>query len=267
MTDDEQAQDVLEPVVHQALEPTFAPTPEQLSGVAVVIIIAVGVQTIIMLFIFAKRQIMRFTLRARRGPHMSVGQGSFKQLRREIDRRLDYVSHIRYEPRLGHVGSDRDTLRHVYRARAIDKVQELDTAISRYDLHFSRPAGANLRSFLIECLAGPLVGLDPRHVHRFCDLYVQARHSYHKFHQLELQNFLNLLQQLQDLVQYNREHKQVTSPKKSSDTPQHRKALNRPQKKVLAVPVDACNSAVTHRTSSAVLMSDQTKTDSTPTHV
>ena len=31
--------------------------PEQLSGVAVVIIIAVGVQTFIMLFIFAKRQV------------------------------------------------------------------------------------------------------------------------------------------------------------------------------------------------------------------
>ena len=52
-----------------------APTShEQLSGVAVVIIIAVGVQTFIMLFIFAKRQIMRFTLRSRRGPHISVGQ-------------------------------------------------------------------------------------------------------------------------------------------------------------------------------------------------
>ena len=73
--------------------------PEQLSGVAVVIIIAVrtlvkfrelrrpknvddfgafllqvGVQTIIMLFIFAKRQVMRFALRSRRGPHVSVGQ-------------------------------------------------------------------------------------------------------------------------------------------------------------------------------------------------
>ena len=53
-------------------------TPEQLSGVAVVIIIAVGVQTFIMLFIFAKRQIMRFTLRSRRGPHVSVGQGGVK---------------------------------------------------------------------------------------------------------------------------------------------------------------------------------------------
>ena len=41
--------------------PTAPELPEQLSGVAVVIIIAVGVQTIIMLFIFAKRQIMRYT--------------------------------------------------------------------------------------------------------------------------------------------------------------------------------------------------------------
>ena len=57
---------------------TTAQAPEQLSGVAVVIIIAVGVQTFIMLFIFAKRQIMRFTLRSRRGPHVSVGQGGVK---------------------------------------------------------------------------------------------------------------------------------------------------------------------------------------------
>ena len=48
---------------------------EQLSGTIVVIIIAVGVQFCIMVFIFAKRQIMRFALRNRRGPHASVGQG------------------------------------------------------------------------------------------------------------------------------------------------------------------------------------------------
>ena len=77
-----------------------AQAPEQLSGVAVVIIIAVGVQTFIMLFIFAKRQIMRFSLRSRRGPHVSVGQGGVKAFRREIDRRLDYASHIKYEPKL-----------------------------------------------------------------------------------------------------------------------------------------------------------------------
>ncbi len=48
---------------------------EQLSGITVVIIIAVGVQGCVMLFLFAKRQIMRFALRNRRGPHTSLGQG------------------------------------------------------------------------------------------------------------------------------------------------------------------------------------------------
>ena len=100
-----------------------------------------------MLFIFAKRQVMRFALRSRRGPHVSVGQvssslicikyifihpclliqvfsctyihpsyqirlssiklnwvlsvqGSMKQLRREIDRRLDYVNYVTHEPQV-----------------------------------------------------------------------------------------------------------------------------------------------------------------------
>jgi hypothetical protein len=71
------------------MEGESAPLPppqhrEQLSGVAVVIIIAVGVQTFIMLFIFAKRQIMRFTLRGRRGPHVSVGQGGYRYLNAHI---------------------------------------------------------------------------------------------------------------------------------------------------------------------------------------
>lgn len=51
---------------------------EKLSGVMIVIIIGGGVITFIMLFIFAKRQIMRFALRSRRGPHIPVGHDSKK---------------------------------------------------------------------------------------------------------------------------------------------------------------------------------------------
>ena len=72
---------------------------EQLSGTIVVIIIAIGVQGCIMLTIFAKRQIMRFALRNRRGPHTSLGQGVPKPLRRDIERYLDYVPYIRWAPR------------------------------------------------------------------------------------------------------------------------------------------------------------------------
>ena len=71
---------------------------QQLSGTIVVIIIAMCVQVCIMLVIVVKRQIMRFALRNRRGPHTHIGQGASKILRREIDRQLDYVAYIRHEP-------------------------------------------------------------------------------------------------------------------------------------------------------------------------
>lgn len=51
---------------------------QQLSGVTVVIIIAGGVLTFLILFIFAKRQIMRFALRSRRGPHVPIGHDARK---------------------------------------------------------------------------------------------------------------------------------------------------------------------------------------------
>lgn len=51
---------------------------EELSGVTVVIIIGLGVLTFLLLFIFAKRQIMRFALRSRRGPHIPVGHDAPK---------------------------------------------------------------------------------------------------------------------------------------------------------------------------------------------
>ena len=114
-------------------DPPASAAHEQLSGVAVVIIVAVGVQTFIMLFIFAKRQIMRFTLRSRRGPHVSVGQGGVKSFRREIDRRLDYANHIKYEPKLCREGIS-ENVSHHFRMMAVDRITELDNVIARFDL-------------------------------------------------------------------------------------------------------------------------------------
>jgi len=199
--------------------------PEQLSGVAVVIIIAVGVQTFIMLFIFAKRQIMRFTLRSRRGPHVSVGQGGVKSFRREIDRRLDYASHIKYEPVLSRPGQAQH-----FRLLAVDKLSELDSEIASYDRDLARPAGANIRSYLIECLAGPLVGTEPRLVHSLCDMLEHARHSYKPFGQLELNNYINLLAELKTVVSRNIQDRPESRKKVSTPVPN--KPVNRPRRRV-----------------------------------
>lgn len=57
---------------------------EELSGVTVIIIIGLGVLTFLILFIFAKRQIMRFALRSRHGPHVPIGHDT-KKVKLDID--------------------------------------------------------------------------------------------------------------------------------------------------------------------------------------
>lgn len=43
---------------------------------------------------------MRFALKSRRGPHHPIGLGAQKSLRKEIERRLEAVKEIKYEPKL-----------------------------------------------------------------------------------------------------------------------------------------------------------------------
>ncbi|XP_010562356.1 PREDICTED: uncharacterized protein C1orf43 homolog isoform X3 [Haliaeetus leucocephalus] len=57
-----------------------------------------GEDVFVLLFIFVKRQIMRFAMKSRRGPHVPVGQHAPKDLKEEIDIRLSRVQDIKYEP-------------------------------------------------------------------------------------------------------------------------------------------------------------------------
>lgn len=65
---------------------------EELSGVMIIIIIGGGVLTFVMLFIFAKRQIMRFALRSRRGPHVPVGNDAKKVCTKLIMGKMGLIS-------------------------------------------------------------------------------------------------------------------------------------------------------------------------------
>lgn len=105
---------------------------EELSGVTIVIIIALGVMTFLMLFMFGKRQIMRFALRSRRGPHVPVGHEVKKSLKREIERRIDAIPKIVSEPELLSSGDDRYILTrgqqlpsYYCRVKAVDDVKVL----------------------------------------------------------------------------------------------------------------------------------------------
>jgi NICE-3 protein len=81
----------------ETIKPTQEAKKEELSGVTIVILIGASVMTFIILFIFAKRQIMRFTLRSR---PWHEGHDVKKSIKREIERRLDQITKIAFEPTL-----------------------------------------------------------------------------------------------------------------------------------------------------------------------
>ncbi|KYN27031.1 Uncharacterized protein C1orf43 like protein [Trachymyrmex cornetzi] len=191
---------------------------QELSGVTIVIFIAAGVLTILLLFIFAKRQIMRFALRSRRGPHIPIGHDAKKSLKKEIERRIEVIPRIQYEPQL--ISDPRYILTsggqappHYYRLKAVDDVKTLEAEITRYDNCLKRHPSENLRAYLLTTLATPLNGSGQRLIHQFCDLYEHARHDPTEFGDDEYQVYTRLFLKLMDAA---RLLKSYPSSRKSS---------------------------------------------------
>ncbi|KAK7886813.1 hypothetical protein WMY93_026434 [Mugilogobius chulae] len=98
-----------------------------LSSVNVVLVMAYGSLVFVLLFIFMKRQIMRFAMKSRRGPHAPIGHNAPKELRQLIETKLCQVQKIHFEPRLLSPGDDRLTSAscdYKYRMRALDAIRD-----------------------------------------------------------------------------------------------------------------------------------------------
>ncbi|RWS28081.1 hypothetical protein B4U80_04245 [Leptotrombidium deliense] len=196
----------------------------ELSGVAVIIVIAIGFLTFVLLFIFGKRQIMRFALKTRRGPHFPIGFESPKHLKREIERRFEVVANTKQEPQLIHNIVDEKDLEetnHIYRMKAIDALQVLETTIvdSTNDASKKRPKGQDLRFYLMKLVkeGEPLNGCETKLIHQFVDAYNHARHEpLPLFCESEYNEYMNLLCRLKDHV-ISRRSKKYSNP----STPQH----------------------------------------------
>ncbi|KAF7996481.1 hypothetical protein HCN44_002113 [Aphidius gifuensis] len=191
---------------------------EEQSSISVVIFVAAGVLTIILLFIFAKRQIMRFALRSRRGPHIAIGHDAKKSLKKEIQRRIDVIPRIQYEPQLISdpryiVEPGSQVLPHYYRLKAVDDIKTLEAEITKYDNFLKRHPSENLRAYLLMTLAAPLNGSGQRLIHQFCDLYEHARHDPTEFSDEEYQVYSRLHMKLIDAA---RLLKSYPSSRKSS---------------------------------------------------
>ncbi|XP_060531923.1 protein C1orf43 homolog [Cylas formicarius] len=216
---------------------------EELNGVAVVIIIGLGALTVILLFIFAKRQIMRFTLRSRRGPHVPIGHDGPKLLKREIEKRLDIIPRILCEPKLIAKADPRYILFpgqqipiHYYRMKAVDDVKVLEGEITKQDSCLVRHPSENLRAYLLTTLAAPLDGTGQRLIHQFCDLYEHARHDPSHFGDEEYQQYNRLLLKLVDAAKLLKSYNsRKSSPNR---TPQKRQLQDKEKNLNLSYNVD-----------------------------
>ncbi|XP_064475037.1 protein C1orf43 homolog isoform X2 [Ornithodoros turicata] len=184
---------------------------DRLSGVAIIICIGLGVMMLLLLFIFAKRQIMRFTLKSKNSPHFPIGYGVSKSLHDEVDRRLLTIKDITYEPVLlkqqegMHFtgGNSLAQIRppHLLRMKAVDCLATLEADLQSADKTRVRCPGQDVRVFLLRQLQdGPLANCDPRNVYRFLDLYEQARHSPKDFAEEQYMAYMHILEELRSCI-------------------------------------------------------------------
>lgn len=185
------------------VETTPPKMEKELSGVMIILIVGAGVLTFIILFIFAKRQIMRFTLRSRRGPHVPVGHDAKKSIKKEIERRLDCIQQIAYEPQLIADDScyilqpDPNLPPYYYRLKAVDDIKILEKEITKQDSTV-RQSRESIRAYLLTTLAAPMNGSGQRLIHQFCDMYEHARHDPSDFGSEEYEAYRHLLLKLLD---------------------------------------------------------------------
>ncbi|XP_035667659.1 protein C1orf43 homolog [Branchiostoma floridae] len=194
----------------RSLTPGAKMAAVQLTGVHVLLVITFGIMAFFLLFLFAKRQIMRFALRSHRGPHVLVGSASPGSMKEEIERRLDRIAGIKYEPRLlcavepGMLAEPTDgtvegDYNYIYRMKAVDAAALLDAQLQELDPELRRPAGKSFRQHLTELREGPGAPLKSAKLslcNSFADSYEHARHGQKPFGEAEYRKYVATLNEL-----------------------------------------------------------------------
>ncbi|XP_061574369.1 protein C1orf43 homolog isoform X2 [Cololabis saira] len=166
-----------------------------LSSVNVVLAMAYGSLVFVLLFIFVKRQIMRLAMKSRRGPHAPVGHNAPKELRQEIEAKLNLVQKIQFEPRL--LSSDDDRLNHsgsydyLYRMKALDAI---------------RDTGKRFRTWLLQLRNSNCMFRDNQSglIDAVLDGYNKARYGAEAFGEAEFLKYQEALAELASIVKSRR---------------------------------------------------------------
>ncbi|KAM6995103.1 protein C1orf43 homolog [Tautogolabrus adspersus] len=177
-----------------------------LSSINVVLVMAFGSLVFVLLFIFVKRQIMRFAMKSRRGPHVPLGHNAPKELRQKIEAKLSQVQKIHFEPRL--LSPDDDRLKHsgqsgsydyLYRMRALDAIRDTDLPFRELGGTSTAVTGKRLRTWLLQlrnshCMFREIL------IDTVLDGYNKARHGAEAFGETEFLKYQEALSELASAV-------------------------------------------------------------------
>ncbi|KAM6331132.1 protein C1orf43 homolog [Rissa tridactyla] len=180
-----------------------------LSGVNVVLVMAYGSLVFVLLFIFVKRQIMRFAMKSRRGPHVPVGQHAPKDLKEEIDIRLSRVQDIKYEPRL--LAEDDSRLlqletqgcyNYLYRMKALDAIRTSEIPFQAEVRYPKSLIGKNFCAYLLELRnsSSSFKGIRKALIDTLLDGYESARYGTGVFGKPEYLKYQDALNELANMT-------------------------------------------------------------------
>ncbi|XP_036200150.1 protein C1orf43 homolog isoform X5 [Myotis myotis] len=205
----------------------MASSSNWLSGVNVVLVMAYGSLVFVLLFIFVKRQIMRFAMKSRRGPHVPVGHNApkdlkedpidicetgSKDLKEEIDIRLSRVQDIKYEPQLLadddarllqlDTQANQSCYNYLYRMKALDAIRASEIPFHAEGRHPRSLMGKNFRSYLLDLrnTSTPFKGVRKALIDTLLDGYETARYGTGVFGQREYLRYQEALSELATVV-------------------------------------------------------------------
>ncbi|KAK7073244.1 hypothetical protein SK128_025666 [Halocaridina rubra] len=168
------------------------------AGAMTLMFIAVILFAIVLIITCLKRQVGRIKDRSRRDPHIP-GTEAKKTLRREIERRLDRIADIYYEPKLltfeldGQSNSDLPP--YYFRMKAVDNMKYLEQELMSLEGVSPRGSRESIRAYLMS-LTNPgcvLASVEQKIIHELCDYYDHARHHPMQFTAEQFTPFHSLL--------------------------------------------------------------------------
>ncbi|XP_053288156.1 protein C1orf43 homolog [Pleuronectes platessa] len=188
-----------------------------LSSVNVVLVMAYGSLVFVLLFIFVKRQIMRFAVKSRRGPHVPLGHNAPKELKQEIEAKLCQVQKIHFEPRL--LSPDDDRIKHraqngtydyLYRMRALDAIRDTDFPFRELGGTSTAVTGKRFRTWVLQLRNNHCMFRDSQSslIDTVLEGYNRARHGAEVFGEAE---FLKYQEALTELASAVRSHSSSSS--------------------------------------------------------